>query len=331
MGEECQPGVYTSKRYINLYDSGKLDERIDALEELLTHCSLCPWECNVNRMKGEKGVCQAGYDLKVAKGLPHFGEEPALTGNSGSGTIFFTHCNLSCQFCQNYQISQQHLGNPMDSGQLANVMISLQGKGCHNINFVSPTHFLPMIIRALKEAVPKGLTLPLVYNSNGYERVETLKLLDGIIDIYLPDAKYGDDGCAQELSKAKHYTQYNVSALKEMYRQVGHLKINEKGIAERGLIIRHLVLPHNLAGTEKVLKSIKEHIGTNVHISLMGQYFPTYRAHQYGKINRKLATKEYQQCLKLLDKYGFEDGWCQETEDIEETFVPDFTKKASWN
>jgi len=319
------------KRYINLYESGELDERINVLEELLTHCCLCPWECGVNRKKGETGICQSGYDLMVAKALPHFGEEPVLTGNNGSGTIFFTHCNLRCQFCQNYQISQQHLGYPMDSGQLANAMISLQGKGCHNINFVSSTHFLPVIMKALKEAISKGLTLPLVYNSNGYEKVEILKLLDGIIDIYLPDAKYGDDSRAQELSKAKHYTQHNISALKEMNRQVGYLKTNEEGIAERGIIIRHLVLPHNLAETEKVLKLIKNHIGTDVHISLMGQYFPTYLAFKNGKINRKLTTQEYQQCLKLLDKYGFEDGWCQEHEYIQETFVPDFAKKVSWN
>jgi len=319
------------KRYINLYESGELNERIGALEKLLTRCSLCPWECKVNRKKGETGICQAGYDLTVAKALPHFGEEPALTGNNGSGTIFFTHCNLRCQFCQNYQISQQHLGYPMYSGQLADAMISLQKKGCHNINFVSPTHFLPMIVKAIGEAASKGLTLPLVYNSNGYERTEVLKLLDGIIDIYLPDAKYGDDRWAQELSKAKHYTQYNISALKEMYRQVGHLKTNEKGIAERGLIIRHLVLPNNLAGTKNILKMIKEYVGINVHISLMGQYFPTHLAFKREKINRKLTTQEYQQCLKLLDKYGFEDGWCQEHEDIRETFVPDFTKKASWN
>ena len=319
------------KRYINLYESGELDERIDALEKQFTHCCLCPWACGVNRKKGETGICQSGCDLTVAKSLPHFGEEPVLTGDNGSGTIFFTHCNLKCQFCQNYQISQQHLGNPMNSEQLANAMISLQGKGCHNINFVSPTHVLPMIIKALKEAISKGLTLPLVYNSNGYERVETLKLLDGIIDIYLPDAKYGDDSQAQEFSKANNYTHHNILALKEMHRQVGYLKTDEKGIAERGLIIRHLVLPHNLAGTEKVLKRINEHIGTDVHISLMGQYFPAHLAFQYEKINRKLTSQEYQQCLKLLNTYGFENGWCQEHKDIQETFVPDFAKKASWN
>lgn len=319
------------KRYINLYQSGELDGRIHALEKQLTHCCLCPWECKVNRVKGETGICQAGHGLRVAKFLPHFGEEPVLTGNNGSGTIFFTHCNLKCQFCQNYQISQQHLGNPMDSVQLAEAMISLQGKGCHNINLVSPTHVLPTIMKALKEAISKGLTLPLVYNSNGYERVETLKLLDGIIDIYLPDAKYGDNTKAQELSKAKHYTQHNILALKEMHRQVGSLTINKKGLAERGLIIRHLVLPHNLARTEQVLRSIKKQIGTDVHISLMGQYFPAYLACNHEPINRKLTTKEYQQCLGLLDRYGFENGWCQECEEIQETFVPDFTKKASWN
>ena len=321
----------TLKRSINLYASGKLDERIHALEDLLTHCSLCPWECKVNRTQGERGVCQAGADLTVAKTLPHFGEEPVLTGKNGSGTIFFTYCHLRCQFCQNYQISQQHLGYTTNPERLADTMISLQEKGCHNINLVSPTHFLPMIIKALKVALSKSFTLPLVYNSNGYERTDVLKLLDGIIDIYLPDAKYGDDRRAYELSRAKHYTRYNISTLKEMYQQVGPLHLNENGIAERGLIIRHLVLPHGLSGTEEVLKMIKEHIGTKVHISLMGQYFPTYRAHKRENINRKLTREEYRKCLKLLDKYGFENGWCQDPEDIQEEFAPDFTKSASWN
>jgi len=298
---------------------------------LLTHCSLCPWECKVNRRHGEKGICQAGDTLTIAKSLPHFGEEPVLTGKKGSGTIFFTHCNLHCQFCQNYQISQEHLGSPMNPEQLADDMISLKEKGCHNINFVSPTHFLPMIMKALKLAVSKDLCLPLVYNSNGYERAEILKLLDGIIDIYLPDAKYGNDKNAHEFSKAQHYTRYNLSTLEEMYRQVGTLRLNENGIADRGLIIRHLVLPHNLSGTEEVLKMIKAHLGTEVHISLMGQYFPTYRARQNEKINRRLTRNEYQKCLELLDKYGFENGWCQEPEDIQDEFVPDFTKRSSWN
>lgn len=311
--------------------TNELDKRIHALEDLLTPCSLCPWDCKVNRKQGERGVCQAGYVLTVAKILPHFGEEPVLSGSNGSGTIFFTYCHLRCQFCQNYQISQEHLGYSMNTGQLADAMISLQEKGCHNINLVSPTHFLPMIIKALKAALSRGLALPLVYNSNGYERTEVLQLLDGIIDIYLPDAKYGDDRQAHKFSKAKHYLRHNISTLQEMYRQVGPLHLNEKGIAERGLIIRHLVLPHNLSGTEEVLKMIKEHIGTKVHISLMGQYFPTPRAFRQGKINRKLTGEEYQKCLELLDKYGFENGWYQQLEDVQEEFVPDFTRNASWN
>ncbi len=321
----------TVKRYIDLYESGELDERIDILEKMSASCSLCPWECRVNRLRGEKGICQAGFDLTVSKSLPHFGEEPVLTGTGGSGTIFFTFCNLTCSFCQNYQISQHHFGSPCSPDNLAETMISLQEQGCHNINLVSPTHFLPQIIKALKLAAARGLKLPIVYNSNGYEKSSVLEVLDGIIDIYLPDAKYGDDSWAHRLSKAKHYTHYNLSALKEMYRQAGDLFINKEGIAERGLIIRHLVLPDDCAQTETVLKIIKEHLGTKIHISLMAQYFPTYCASQHPPIDRKLTLKEYQHCFALLKTYGFENGWCQEPEDSEETFVPDFTKKGSWN
>ena len=319
------------KRYPDLYHSRELDERIGILEKMASCCSLCPWECRVNRMKGEKGICQAGFDLTVSKCLPHSGEEPVISGTNGSGTIFFSHCNLQCSFCQNYQISQHHLATPYAPDDLAEIMLSLQGQGCHNINLVSPTHFLPQIIRALKLAAARGLTLPLVYNSNGYEKSSVLEVLDGIIDIYLPDAKYGDNSWAQRLSRAQNYTHYNISALKEMYRQAGHLTINQEGIAERGLIIRHLVLPNDCAQTETVLKTIKKHLGTKVHISLMGQYFPTYRASHYPPINRKLTPGEYRDCLSLLATYGFEEGWSQEPEDIEETFVPDFTKKESWN
>ena len=311
--------------------SGELDERITTLEDLLISCSLCPWECKVNRKEKEKGICQAGDVLKVAKTLPHFGEEPVLTGKNGSGTIFFTHCHLKCQFCQNYQISQEHLGHSINIEQLADAMIMLQSKGCHNINFVSPTHFLPMIVKALKVAFTQGLTLPLVYNSNGYEKAEVLRLLDDVIDIYLPDAKYGDDRQALKFSRAQHYIRHTISTLQEMYRQVGPLQINENGIAERGLIIRHLVLPHDLSGTEEVLKMIKEHIGTDIHISLMGQYFPTYHAYKQEGIDRRLTREEYQRCLELLDKHGFENGWCQEPEEIQDELVPDFTKQASWN
>jgi putative pyruvate formate lyase activating enzyme len=219
----------------------------------------------------------------------------------------------------------------MKLAELAAIMLRLQEQGCHNINLVSPTHFLPQIMKAVKASAAQGLTLPLVYNTNGYERVEVLKLLDGIIDIYLPDAKYGDDSSAQNFSNAPHYTSYNLSALKEMFRQVGLLKTDDRGIAERGIIIRHLVLPHDLAKTEQVLMMIREHLGKTVHISLMGQYFPTYQASERVQLNRKITPEEYQQCITLLEKYGFENGWFQNPDDIQETFVPDFTRKASWN
>ena len=319
------------KRYTDLFKSGELDKRIEALETIALSCTLCPWECKVNRRRGERGVCQAGSHLTVGKWLPHFGEEPVITGSHGSGTVFFTHCNLKCSFCQNYQISQEHLGSPYSADKLAETMLSLQGQGCHNINLVSPTHFLPQILNALKIAAGRGLTLPIVYNSNGYEKRSVLKILDGIIDIYLPDAKYGDERWAKRLSKANHYTHYNGTALIEMYRQVGNLILNEEGIAQRGLIIRHLVLPDDCAQSEMVLKTIKEHLGTEVHISLMAQYFPTFCASHYPLINRKLTPSEYHRSLSHLKTLGFENGWCQEPEEIEETFIPDFTKTESWN
>ena len=318
-------------RYTDLFESGELDERIEILESMALSCTLCPWECNVNRLRGEKGVCQAGSDLTLGKCIPHFGEEPAITGSRGSGTIFFTYCNLKCSFCQNYQISQEHLGSPHSADKLAETMLSLQGQGCHNINLVSPTHFLPQILNALKIAAGRGLSLPIVYNSNGYEKRSVLEVLEGIIDIYLPDAKYGDDRWAQRLSKANHYTYYNRTALMEMYRQVGNLILNEEGIARRGLIIRHLVLPEDRAQSETVLKTIMQHLGTEIHISLMAQYFPTFCASEYPPINRKLTPNEYHRSLSLLETLGFENGWCQEPEGIEETFIPDFTKKESWN
>lgn len=317
-------------RYTDLCASGALDERIRALEAIAAHCALCPRTCRINRLTGEQGFCRAGAAAVVSKALPHFGEEPVLTGSGGSGTIFFAHCNLSCLFCQNYQISQEDLGTSADDDTLADTMLSLQAKGCHNINLVSATHFLPMIIRALKKAAAGGLTLPLVYNSNGYERTDVLSLLDGIIDIYLPDAKYGDDGNARELSGAPQYTRYNREALKEMYRQVGPLAIDDDGIACRGLIIRHLVLPAGLARTGAVLQMIREELGTEVHLSLMGQYFPAYRAHSSETLNRKLTPEEYRIAADLLEHYGFERGWCQYPEEVEDCFVPDFTKKASW-
>ena len=323
--------MHAFKRYTDLSASGELDERIERLDTLAASCALCPRACGVNRTKGERGVCRAPYELTVSKFLPHCGEEPVLTGTKGSGTIFFTYCHLNCRFCQNYQISQEHLGTPLQPPELADIMLTLQQQGCHNINLVSPTHFLPQIMKAVKSAAARGLTLPLVYNTNGYERVEVLALLDGIIDVYLPDAKYGDDRSAQDLSNAPHYTSYNLSSLKEMFRQVGPLATDTAGIAQRGIIIRHLVLPHDLAKTEQVLMMIREHLGKAPHISLMGQYFPTYHASERVQLKRKITRQEYQHALTLLEQYGFENGWFQNPDDIQEAFVPDFTREASWN
>lgn len=317
--------------YIKTFNQNKFREKRLILERMLEECSLCPWNCRVNRNKGQKGKCRSGSELKIAKALPHFGEEPVLTGSQGSGTIFFTNCNLHCKFCQNYQISQEYFGKEITSYELAQEMLLLQKKGCHNINLVSPVHFLPQILKALEIAIPEGLNIPIVYNSNGYEKVEILKLLEGIIDIYLPDAKYADEYLAYSLSQAKEYTRYNLSCIKEMYRQVGMLHLNQAGIAQRGLIIRHLVLPGYISNTRKVLKSIKDLLGNKIHISLMGQYFPAYQAKFYPLLNHKLTKEEYLVAIKILEELGFENGWIQDTEEIDGSFIPDFTKNDSWN
>jgi len=318
-------------RYIKTFLSNELTEKRKQLGKIFTSCSLCPWNCAVNREEDEKGRCRAGNDLMIAKALPHFGEEPALTGARGSGTIFFTHCHLQCTFCQNYQISQEKRGRKITPDELALIMLDLQEQGCHNINLVSPTHFLPRIVAALEIAIPAGLSLPLVYNSNGYERAETLKLLDGIIDIYLPDAKYRDDDIAQSFSRAKEYSRYNLSSLQEMYRQVGMLRINQSGIAEQGLIIRHLVLPHHLQNTRDVLQSLKDLLGNKIHISLMGQYFPTQGVIHNPDLNRRLTAEEYQKAISFLEDMGFDNGWLQEPDTVDRSFIPDFTKDGSWN
>jgi putative pyruvate formate lyase activating enzyme len=330
MSIEEMTGKY-QPRYIENDSRKVLAEKRKRLEEILEHCSLCPWNCGVNRKENEQGRCRAGNEIMIAKALPHFGEEPVLTGTRGSGTIFFTHCHLRCKFCQNYQISQENLGEKSTSDELASIMLSLQEQGCHNINLVSPTHFLPHIVAALEIAIPAGLSLPLVYNSNGYERVETLELLDGIIDIYLPDAKYADDNLAQSCSRAQGYVFNNLSSLQEMYRQVGKLRVNQEGVAERGLIIRHLVLPRHISNTRNVLRSIRDLLGNEIHISLMGQYFPTHQVLHDPLLNRRLTDEEYREAINLLEDMGFVNGWLQEPDQVDRSFVPDFTKSESWN
>ncbi|MCX5895517.1 MAG: radical SAM protein [Proteobacteria bacterium] len=317
--------------YKKIFKSGELKKRADAFWKIMSSCTLCPWQCGIDRTKGEKGRCQAPGELKVARAIAHFGEEPVLSGTKGSGTIFFTHCHLHCCFCQNYQISQEGLGETITIEDLARNMLSLQETGCHNINLVSPTHYLPHIVQALCIAAAKGLSLPLVYNSNGYESVETLRLLSGIVDIYLPDAKYGEDALAKKYSRAHEYTRVNEETLLEMYAQVGPLVINDQGLAVRGLIIRHLVLPDDASRTAAVLNKIKNRLGPHVHISLMGQYLPVFEAHTFPEIDRRPSPEEYNYAVESLIALEFENGWLQQQDSIDGEFLPDFEKSDSWN
>ncbi len=285
--------------------------KIDAAKDLMSPCRLCPRECGVDRLSGEKGTCKAGNIAEVSSHNDHHGEEPPISGWNGSGTIFFTHCNLRCLFCQNYPIS--HLGNGSETSadQLAAMMIKLQKRGCHNINFVTPTHMMPFIIEAMPIAVSNGFKLPLLYNCGGYESKDALKILDGVIDIYLPDMKYSDNEAAKKLSSCPDYVEHNQKAVLEMHRQVGDLKTDDAGIAQRGLIIRHMVLPRGLAGSEKILEFIAKKISANTAISLMSQYFPAYKATEINEISRSPSPEEYEQAVQALEKYGLANGWVQ--------------------
>lgn len=289
--------------YLNLLKSGELDERIAILYEKLSSCNLCPNECEVNRLKGEKGICKVGNKPMVSSYGPHFGEERPLVGKNGSGAIFFTYCNLSCVYCQNWEISHLGEGDVIDEEALAKIMLILQMWGCHNINLVTPTHQVPFIVKAIKIAAEMGLILPIVYNCGGYESIETLKLLNGIIDIYMPDIKYMDDQVALRLSKIKNYSKVVKDALKEMHRQVGDLII-ENGIAKRGLIVRHLVLPGDLSQTEEVIKFISKEISPHTYFNLMDQYRPCGDAWKYPPLDRKLTKEEWERALNLAYKYG---------------------------
>ena len=271
---------------------------------MLEECCLCPRHCGVNRLTGESGKCQVTQQVVVSSHGPHFGEEAPLVGRHSSGTIFFAYCNLRCNFCQNYTISQLGEGSSVTREELARMMLSLQSKGCHNINLVSPTHVMPYILDTLELAVSMGLHLPLVYNSGGYDSVETLKLLDGIIDIYMPDMKYSDEKIAQELSGIKDYPEVNKAAVREMHRQVGDLQIDEQGVAQRGLLVRHLVLPHRLAGTEGVVSFLAEDISTNTYLNIMAQYHPCYKAFDIPLLSRPLNKQEFYEAIDLAHQHG---------------------------
>ena len=303
--EDFKPG------YLKLYHTKELFKRIEILNQPLSSCQLCPRRCKVNRLKDENSICKIGRLACVSSFGPHFGEEAPLVGIGGSGTIFFTHCNLGCIYCQNYDISHLGEGYPVEDEELAEMMLKLKRLGCHNINFVTPTHVVAQILRALPIAIEKGLDLPLVYNTGGYDLVSTLELLDGVFDIYMPDFKYSDPDVAKKLSDAPDYPEVAKSALREMHRQTGDLITDKKGVAQRGLVIRHLVLPENLAGTEEVMKFIASEISKNSYVNLMDQYHPAHRAKDFPALNRRITSQEYNNALNMAKKHGFHrlDGY----------------------
>ena len=299
-------------RYHDLYNSGELHERIRLAYARLKSCDLCPHDCRVNRLAGATGVCRVAWRPRIASATVHRGEEPPISGSRGSGTIFFSNCSLSCRFCQNFPISQLGNGTDITTAGLAGKMLELQGRTVHNINFVTPGHFLPQILAALYLAIREGFSLPIVWNSSGYEKVDVLRLLDGVVDIYLPDMKYAGEDEAVRFSSAPGYRDVNRAAVAEMLRQVGHFQADKGGVAERGLIIRHLVLPERGAGSRETLAWIAENLGRETHISLMKQFFPAHQALDTPGLHRKLTDEEYEDAAAALEEAGLENGWVQE-------------------
>jgi putative pyruvate formate lyase activating enzyme len=300
-------------RYVGLHRSGELQRRAERAWASLSHCELCPHRCGVDRLSGELGRCRSGAQPKVASRYLHPWEEPPISGARGSGTIFFSGCTGRCGFCQNYPISQLGVGREIGVEGLAKMMLDLQRRGAHNINFVTPSHWAAAILAALPPAVEGGLRLPLLYNASGYERVETLCWLEGVIDIWLPDSKYADDEIAQRLSGLPDYVQHNRAALLEMYRQVGsEVVLDDEGIAIRGMIVRHLVLPGGLAGTARVLEWLADHLSVQIHVSLMSQYFPAHNCVDDPLLGRKLTEEEYEAAFDALSASGLENGWVQD-------------------
>ncbi len=295
--------------YIGSLEKGELKQRIRALKELLNKCCLCPRGCGINRLNGETGYCEAGQEMMVSSAFPHFGEEAPLVGRRGSGTIFLTHCNLRCVFCQNYDISHLSAGEIVSSSDAARLMVRLQQEGCHNINFVTPTHYVPQVVAALPEAIDMGLRVPIVYNSSGYESVDVIRLLEGVVDIYMPDVKFMEGKYSKRFANAPDYPEVIKKVLKEMHRQVGDLTINSAGTAERGLLIRHLVMPGETSSTEAVLKFIAEEISIHSYVNIMDQYRPEYRAHDYTEIGRRITRKEYLEAIRSAKRFGLYRGF----------------------
>lgn len=318
--------------FIKLHQTGELKKRVEALERLLESCTICPRDCLNNRLKDEIAACYSGRLPIVSSYTAHFGEEPALVGKGGAGNIFFGNCNLRCVYCQNYQISQtwrEQKRNEITHERLAEMMLELQTKGCHNINFVSPTHFVPQMARGILLAAEQSLRLPIVYNTNAYDSVEVLRLLDGIVDVYLPDLKYAENEAGWTYSKVRSYTDVARAALKEMYRQTGdELVFDDEGILKRGLVVRLLVLPNDMAGIRESLEWIKDELSPRVAVSMMAQYYATHQAatnSRFALLSRRITETEWLRALSALDELGMEEGWMQEYDGASHYYRPDFT------
>lgn len=321
--------------YIKLYESGELSRRAKILKQMLADCNICPKDCKVNRLENKIAACYSGYKPVVSLYCVHYGEEPALAGSkedgteNGVGNIFFGNCNLRCAYCQNYEISQNHkleIKNEVTIERLAEIMLELQSKNVNAIGFVSPTHFVPQIILALELAIPMGLKLPLVYNTNCYDSVEVIKLLDGIIDVYLPDVKYSENEYGYKYSKIKNYVEHSRAALIEMYRQLGSDVVIENRLLRRGLIIRHLILPNDLAGSYDTLKFIAE-LDNKIHLSIMSQYYPAHKALTIDLLSRNIREREYDKVLDWMNELRLENGYLQEFES-ENYYRPDFQNRV---
>ncbi|MCK4421897.1 radical SAM protein [candidate division WOR-3 bacterium] len=296
---------------VPLYFSLKKEEfesRVEKLWEILSSCDLCGWQCKVNRLE-QKGTCKSGIIAKVSSAFPHYGEERPLVGRNGSGTIFLSNCTCKCVYCQNWTISQEGEGKEVNEEDIALMMLHLQGIGCHNINWVTPTHFVPQLVKSLLIAKENGLKIPVVYNTGGYDSLKTLKLLKGIVNIYMPDIKYGSNENGLKYSKIPDYWDVARKAVKEMHSQVGDLKINDAGIAERGLLIRHLVLPNNIAESERVIEFIAKEISVNSYVNIMDQYRPCFNASKYEGLRRRITRKEYQEAVDTAKQMGLHRGF----------------------
>jgi putative pyruvate formate lyase activating enzyme len=301
--------MHAHPSYTHLYRTGELQRRLAALERLMSPCTLCPRDCRVHRRSGELGLCNAGDQLRVAAAFPHFGEEPPLSGQGGSGAIFISWCNLLCQFCQSWEINHRGEGVPVSARELAEIMLDLQGQGCHNINFVTPTHYAPQLIAALPLAIEQGFRLPLVYNCGGYESLEVVQLLDGIVDIYLPDIKFLDSSASDRyLDGAVDYPEVVRTILKEMHRQVGDLMLDEHGIAQRGLIVRHLVMPGLTQDSQAILRFIADELSPQTYVNIMDQYRPCFQAGRSPEIARRTTPAEHRAVVEMARERGLHRG-----------------------